>query len=132
MTLRVLLVENERPVARAVERLLRRAGYCPTVARNCTEANALRECFDLGIFDIDLGDGHGVDLAEQCLAKGSVRAAAFYTGADYENKIQSDASHACIQAPCQTGTMLGAVGRSRSVMSTLMVAMWFRRNDWVW
>lgn len=92
MTLTVLLVENERPVAASVARHLRRAGYAPTVARSCTEASALEERFDLGVFDIDLGDGFGVELAEECLAKGRVRAAAFYTGAAYQVALRRAAA----------------------------------------
>jgi DNA-binding response OmpR family regulator len=114
MTLRVLLVEDERPVAKAVERHFRRAGYAPTVARNCNEVSALNECFDLGVFDIDLGDGLGVDLAEQCLAKGRVRAAVFYTGASHQETLLRAGSIGPVIGKTEgIDSLLGTVARLR-------------------
>lgn len=70
---RILHVENDPLVARAVARLLQARGYAVRTASSHAEgASLLRQSiadghaaphFDIGLFDIDLGDGDGVELA---------------------------------------------------------------------
>ncbi len=78
---RILLVEDDPELCRAVARILRREGLEVTAAPSCSAATALTCSFDLGVFDIGLGDGDGVELAEQLLERGRVARAVFFTSA---------------------------------------------------
>ena len=80
MSKRLLLVEDEATLARAVARLLRRAGYAVFLAGTCAEARSAEGSFSLGVFDIDLPDGDGIGLAEELVARRSVRRVLFYSG----------------------------------------------------
>ena len=76
---RVLLVEDDRLVARAVVRALVAAGFGVVSVPSCAAVAALRCQFDLGIFDIDLDDGSGVELADTLLAERRIQRAVFFT-----------------------------------------------------
>lgn len=77
---RVMLVEDEPTLARALVRLLRRSGYDAELAMSCAEARRLPGTFSVGIFDIDLPDGDGIDLAQQLLCDAIVRRVVFFSG----------------------------------------------------
>lgn len=77
---RLLVVEDDAVVARALERSLRRAGYRVTRAASCKEARAVAGPFGAGIFDIDLIDGDGVTLAAELREAHVVAHCVFFTG----------------------------------------------------
>jgi DNA-binding response OmpR family regulator len=77
---RLLLVEDELTLARSVARLLRRHGFDIYLAADCDEARRAPGTFSLGIFDIDLPDGDGVDLAKELSIHGAVRRVVFFSG----------------------------------------------------
>jgi DNA-binding NtrC family response regulator len=77
---RLLLVEDEATLSRALSRLLRRHGYEISLASSAAAARKVEGPFLLGIFDIDLPDGDGVALAEELLKKGVVERAVFFSG----------------------------------------------------
>jgi CheY-like chemotaxis protein len=77
---RLLVVEDDSAVARALSRLLSKLGFSVIVARSCRAATALTQSFETAILDLDLPDGNGVDLARQLLAAGKVRSVLFFTG----------------------------------------------------
>jgi DNA-binding NtrC family response regulator len=77
---RLLLVEDEATLARAITRLLRRRGHDVFLAGSCTDAKRATGTFSMGIFDIDLPDGDGLSLAERLLKDGIVRRAIFFSG----------------------------------------------------
>ena len=81
---RVLLTEDDPVVARGIARLLMARGLSVEVALCCAGARAMPSQFDLGIFDIELPDGLGVDLAYELALKNKVCAVMFYTGATYQ------------------------------------------------
>lgn len=81
---RVLLVEDDPAVARGIARLLMARGLSVEVALSCAAARTLPGHFDLGIFDIELPDGLGVDLAHEFTLKTKICAVMFYTGATYQ------------------------------------------------
>jgi CheY-like chemotaxis protein len=76
----ILLVEDDEVIARLIERGLVRLGYDVRAVSSCAEALAVEGQFRCGIFDIELGDGDGVELALALLARGSIRTVVFYTG----------------------------------------------------
>ncbi|HMR05230.1 MAG TPA: hypothetical protein PKA88_05620, partial [Polyangiaceae bacterium] len=79
---RVLVVEDDFPLARALERWLRRRGTSPTICHSVAEAQALPGGFACGIFDVLLPDGSGLALAEQLMSERKVDAAVFFTSSE--------------------------------------------------
>lgn len=77
---RILVVEDDPAMARAIARVLEHRGMSVVVARSCKEAEAADGGFDAGVFDIDLPDGNGLDLARLLLATGAVAMATFHSG----------------------------------------------------
>jgi DNA-binding response OmpR family regulator len=77
---RLLLVEDEATLARAMARLLRRSGYEVFLAGTISEARSAPGTFSLGVFDVDLPDGDGLELADALSAAGVVRRAVFFSG----------------------------------------------------
>ncbi|HEX4479116.1 MAG TPA: response regulator [Polyangiaceae bacterium] len=88
MAKRLLLVEDELILARAVARLLRREGYDVTLAGSCAEARQATGSFSLGLFDVDLPDGNGVDLAGELASRSVVRRVAFFSGTHHGDRRQ--------------------------------------------
>jgi DNA-binding response OmpR family regulator len=76
---RLLVVEDDLTVARALSRALARAGYSVAVARSCAAARSLAQSFDLAILDLDLPDGNGADLGRALLSEGKVPSVLFFT-----------------------------------------------------
>ncbi len=80
LPLRLLVVEDDVTVARALSRTLARRGFSVAIARSCTAARSLTQPFDFAVLDLDLPDGNGVDLAETLLESGRVPNVLFFTG----------------------------------------------------
>jgi DNA-binding response OmpR family regulator len=76
---RILHVENDPLVARALARLLRVHGYEVSTALSYAEGRKIVQRYEIGLFDIDLGDGDGVELAEQLRDRGLVHHILFFT-----------------------------------------------------
>jgi DNA-binding response OmpR family regulator len=85
---RLLLVEDDPEFSRVLARVLRSERLEVTAAPSCTAARALTCWFDIGVFDIGLGDGDGVDLAEQLLAAGRVGKAVFFTAVSRSSVVR--------------------------------------------
>lgn len=81
--IRVLVVEDDIEVSRAVTRQLRAHGYEVVVTPSCATTEALTCCFDIGVFDIELSDGNGADLAATLLASGLVDNVVFFTATTF-------------------------------------------------
>ena len=77
---RLLVVEDDVTVSRALSRTLARRGFSVAIARSCTAARALAQPFDFAILDLDLPDGNGVDLARELLGSGRVPSVLFFSG----------------------------------------------------
>jgi DNA-binding response OmpR family regulator len=77
---RLLVVEDDVTVARALSRTLARVGYSVALARSCAAARSLAQSFDLAILDLDLPDGNGADLARALISEGKVPSVLFFTG----------------------------------------------------
>jgi DNA-binding response OmpR family regulator len=76
----LLVVEDDALVARALWRRLSERGVRTRHVSHCATASALSGPFSAGIFDIELPDGDGVELARDLLSRGVVGRAIFYTG----------------------------------------------------
>jgi DNA-binding response OmpR family regulator len=77
---RLLVVEDDVTVARALSRTLARRGFSVAVARSCRAALLLAQTYDFAVLDLDLPDGNGVDLARQLLDTGKVPGVMFFSG----------------------------------------------------
>lgn len=77
---RLLVVEDDVTVARALARTLARRGFAVALARSCTAARALAQPFDFAVLDLDLPDGNGVELARALMDNQRVPSVMFFTG----------------------------------------------------
>lgn len=78
----ILLVDDDFLVRRAVRRRLEAEGFAVTAAATGDDASRLAACtdpFEVGVFDLDLPDAHGVELARALLSRGQVRRAVFFS-----------------------------------------------------
>jgi DNA-binding response OmpR family regulator len=76
----LLVVEDEASVRRALRRVLEHLGHTVTLCPTLAAARATTTRFDVAIFDIELPDGSGIDLAEALIAEGRVGSALFFSG----------------------------------------------------
>lgn len=81
MGLRVLVVEDDPAVRRAVARALRKAGHEVVVAERCDGARGLSQAVDVAVLDLELPDGTGVDFAGELLGLGTASGVVFFSGA---------------------------------------------------
>jgi DNA-binding response OmpR family regulator len=91
MTKRLLLVEDEASLSRAVARLLGRAGYEVVVADSREQALRVVGPFPVAVFDIELPDCGGVELAQELMLSGIVKRAIFFT-ATVDRELRDHAS----------------------------------------
>jgi two-component system, OmpR family, response regulator RegX3 len=78
--LNLLLVEDNAGVGRAIAKSLRAQGHTVTLVNTCAEARASATVFDVGVFDITLPDGDGIELCEQLLKDRRLTGALFCSG----------------------------------------------------
>jgi DNA-binding response OmpR family regulator len=78
--LNLLLVEDNGAVGRAIAKSLRTQGHAVTLVNNYAEARTTPGYFDVGIFDIALPDGDGIELCEQMLRDRRIGGALFCSG----------------------------------------------------
>lgn len=76
----VLVVEDDELMRRVLVRALRDDGrFRVKSVRSCGMAAVVRGTFDVGVFDVHLGDGSGIELAAQLQAAGRVQRVVFFT-----------------------------------------------------
>lgn len=83
----LLLVEDDLLLARALQRSLVARGINARHVARCATAAALRGPFVVGVFDIDLPDGDGVELARLLMRRGVVRRVVFYTACSHPMRL---------------------------------------------
>jgi DNA-binding response OmpR family regulator len=75
----LLLVEDDVLLARALERTLQARGARVRHVACCALAALLTGPFPIGVFDIELPDGDGIELARLLRSRGVVGKIVFYT-----------------------------------------------------
>ena len=75
----LLLVEDDLLLARALQRALGARGIVARHVARCATATLLRGPFRVGVFDLDLPDGDGVELAQRLVRAGVVQHVVFHT-----------------------------------------------------
>jgi DNA-binding response OmpR family regulator len=83
----LLLVEDDLLLARALQRSLIARGLSTRHVARCATAAALRGPFVVGVFDIDLPDGDGVELARLLQRRGVVNRVLFYTACSHPIRL---------------------------------------------
>jgi DNA-binding response OmpR family regulator len=78
--LNLLLVEDNAAVGRAIAKSLRAQGHAVTLAHTYDDARSTPGYYDVGIFDITLPDGDGIELCERLLRERRVGGAIFCSG----------------------------------------------------
>jgi CheY-like chemotaxis protein len=79
---RLLVVDDNELTRRMLQRILGQQGYSVTAASTLAEARVVKGRFDVGVFDGELPNGTGVDLAADLLMRGVVARAVFFTATD--------------------------------------------------
>jgi len=77
--LKLLLVEDNGAIGRAIAKSLQAQGHLVTLALSYAQARGA-DYHDIGIFDITLPDGDGIELCEALLREGRVGGALFCSG----------------------------------------------------
>ena len=67
-------------MGRSMVRDLEQAGFEVTLVRSYVRALDVRATFEMAVFDVDLDDGSGVELAARMRDAGKVRCPVFFTG----------------------------------------------------
>jgi DNA-binding response OmpR family regulator len=83
----VLIVEDDLMLARALQRSLVSKGITARHVARCATAAALDGPFVVGVFDIDLPDGDGVELARLMVRQGIVSRVVFYTACSHPARL---------------------------------------------
>ena len=78
--LKLLLVEDNAAVGRAIAKSLRAQGHTVTLVHTYADARAGTAYHDVGVFDITLPDGDGIELCEVLLRSGRIGGALFCSG----------------------------------------------------
>lgn len=76
---RVLLVDADDVAVNSSLRTLRGAGYDVIQAGSCAAARSLHARFETGLFEFEISDGNGIELAGELLARGVVQRVVFHT-----------------------------------------------------
>lgn len=103
--IRMLVVEDNVVVAILVEEILSRAGYEVVMAASLAEARAAGPA-DLLLCDVDLPDGHGVDLALELGIPAVMMSGSPLSEAD---RAQLPAATAFVRKPFDVTTLLAAI-----------------------
>jgi DNA-binding response OmpR family regulator len=112
---KVLVVEDNLLLAGPLVRLLTRVGFEVAHVDTCEKAREIRDTFDIGVLDLELPDGCGVDLSAELVDRGTLDCVVFFTGSMDEGTLKK----ASELAPCvrKTDGMEPLVESMRAALS---------------
>jgi DNA-binding response OmpR family regulator len=117
MSARILVLEDNAYLATALSRLLKRTGYDVTHANCCAKALAMDAHFDLGVFDLELPDGGGIEVSSELIRSGNLGSVVFFTatldGALYK---RAERLAPCIQKTDGIDVLLDTIRRALATM----------------
>ena len=117
------LEPRQRLVRIALQRALLARGIQARHVARCATASALRGPFRVGVFDLDLPDGDGVELAQQLTRSGVVQRAIFYTACAHPARLADASAIGAVFAKSkQLGSLMEMLTPSRSVRETCVSA----------
>jgi DNA-binding NtrC family response regulator len=115
MAARILVLEDNAHLANALSRLLKRVGYDVVQAECCAAALASSGYFDLGVFDLELPDGGGIDVSSELMSIGNLGAVVFFTATlDGALFKRAERTAPCIQKTDGIEVLLDAIRRTLS------------------
>ena len=88
----ILVVADDTDTRRRVMLELAEEGRQVTTADSGVVARALAGTFDVGVFDIELADASGPELAEEMLQAGRLGRVVFFSGATWQALLRRAAS----------------------------------------
>lgn len=94
----LLLVEDNGAFGRALAKALRSMGHSVTLLHSCEDARHATGYYEVGLFDIALADGDGIELCRSLLRRGSVGSALFCSGSIDDALIERAAQVARVVA----------------------------------
>lgn len=119
----LLLVEDDLLLARALQRALLARGIQARHVARCATASALRGPFRVGVFDLDLPDGDGVELAQRLTRAGVVQRAIFYTACAHPARLaRAGAIGAVFTKSKQLGSLMELLTPARSAREVCVSA----------
>jgi len=77
---RLLIIEDQPIIGRALARIFEKEGYEVDVAQTHADSLAFHGTYECGVFDIELPDSDGVDLAATLRSRGVVKEIVFFSG----------------------------------------------------
>ena len=105
----ILLIEDDACLARALVRNLSARGMSVRHVSSASLARGLTERFAVGVFDIDLPDGDGVELAEELLSRRVVARALFHTGCSDRSRLARARGIGPVLAKASGGELMARV-----------------------
>jgi DNA-binding NarL/FixJ family response regulator len=113
MAARIRVLEDNAYLANALSRLLKRIGYDVVLAECCETALANNGHFDVGVFDLELPDGGGIEVSSELMSKGSLASVVFFT-ATLDGALFKRAARIapCIQKTDGIDVLLDAIRRT--------------------
>ncbi len=112
--MKILLIEDDRKISKALEYILKSEGYDVTVCGDCSEAYAAAaDEYGLMIIDVTLPDGNGFDLYSQ-ISRVSRAPVIFLTALDDEDSVVRGfdlGADDYITKPFSTRELLARIGR---------------------
>ena len=119
----LLLVEDDLLLARALQRALLARGIQARHVARCATASALRGPFRVGVFDLDLPDGDGVELAQRLTRAGVVQHAVFYTACSHPARLAGASAIGAVFAKSkQLGSLMDMLTPARSAREACVSA----------
>ncbi len=117
---RILLVEDDRLLARALVRTLRTHAVEVTHVASAADLSQHLGHYDVGIFDIDLPDANGVEIAALCVAQKWVGHVIFFSATENERSVRAaqglgELIHKSEGVELLVGHVLWACGRPSGV-----------------
>jgi ActR/RegA family two-component response regulator len=119
----LLLVEDDLLLARALQRALQARGIQARHVARCATASALQGPFRVGVFDLDLPDGDGVELAQRLTRAGIVQRAIFYTACSHPARLACASAIGSVFAKSrQLGSLMDMLTPARAGRETCVSA----------
>src|SRR6185503_4201201 len=113
MAVRILVLEDSAYLANALSRLLKRFGYDVVQAGCCATALASSGYFDLGLFELELPDGGGLEVSSELMNAGNLGSVVFFTATlDGALFKRAERTASCIQKTDGIEVLLDTIRRT--------------------
>ena len=123
MSYRVLIVDDQPELLRAISRIVSRAGYVVEVYADA-ESVPTDVSYDCAVLDIDLPGANGLSLARELVESSRIEKIVFFSGTDDIPAIRSAEHYGCFVSKSDgIAAVLVALGHAVSVLSRRKAAV---------